>query len=136
MRSNATVLLVEDDDEGRDLMAAWLQASGFDVTTCPGPLGPGYVCVGRRTGRCPLAEAADVVELDGRLECADVPEGTSPYDLLVLYRTLGRPVVVVGGDEDARAPLRDEEDLPFVDGPGGEGGGGEGPVGSVRRLVG
>jgi CheY-like chemotaxis protein len=135
MRSNATVLLVEGDDEGRDVMAAWLEASGFDVITCSGPQRPGYVCVGERTGRCPVAEAADVVVLDGRLECADVPDGTSPYDLLVLYRTLGRPVVLVGGDDDARVLLGDEEDLLFVDGPGGEAGGGEGLVGSVRRFV-
>ena len=91
MRSNTTVLLVGARRRGRDLMGSWLEASGFDVMACPGPVGPGYVCVGERTGRCPLAEAADVVVLDGRLESGEVPDGTSPYDLLALYRSLDRP---------------------------------------------
>ena len=135
MRSNATVLLVQSDAVARDLMESWLEASGFDVVTCPGPVGPGYVCVGERTGRCPLAEAADVVVLDCRLESGDVPEGTSPYDLLALYRTLGRPVVVVGVDEAARDLLGDEEGLLFLDGPDGEDAGGPGLVGSITRLL-
>jgi hypothetical protein len=46
MRSNTTVLLVQSDDGDRDLMRSWLEASGFDVITCPGPVGPGYVCGG------------------------------------------------------------------------------------------
>jgi hypothetical protein len=136
MRSNATVLLVQSDDETRSLMESWLEASGFDVVECSGPVGPGYVCVGERTGRCPLAETADVVVLDGRLESGEVPDGTSPYDLLMLYRTLGRPVLVVGADEAARHLLGSEEGVLFLDGPGAEDVGGQGLVGSIERLLG
>jgi hypothetical protein len=136
MRSNATVLLVQSDAPARSLMESWLEASGFDVITCPGPVGPGYVCVGERTGRCPLAETADVVVLDGRLESGEVPDGTSPYDLLVLYRTLGRPVVVVGADEAARELLADEEGLLFLDGPGADDASGPGLVDSIKGFVG
>jgi hypothetical protein len=103
---------------------------------CPGPVGPGYVCVGERSGRCPLAEAADVVVVDGRLESGEVPDGTSPYDLVVLYRTLGRPVVVLGGDDDAQILLGADEGLLFLDGPDGDEAGAPGLVGSIKRLVG
>jgi hypothetical protein len=136
MRSNPTVLLVGRDDEGRDLMASWLEESGFDVMTCPGPVGPGYVCVGERTGRCPLAEGADVVALDARLESGDVPDGTSPYDLMALYRSLGLPVLVMGGDDEVRVLLGDDEDVVFLDDRAGAGGEGLGLVRSVERLVG
>jgi hypothetical protein len=131
MRSNPTVLLVRRDDEGRDLMGSWLEASGFDVMACPGPVAPGYVCVGERTGRCPLAEAADVVVLDGRLESGEVPDGTSPYDLLALYLSLGRPVLVLDGDDEVDV-LVEEEGVVLLDG----GGGGAGLVRSVEGLVG
>jgi hypothetical protein len=136
MRSNTTVLLVQSDDGDRDLMRSWLEASGLDVLMCPGPVGPGYVCVGERSGRCPLAEAADVVVVDGRLESGEVPDGTSPYDLVVLYRTLGRPVVVLGGDDDAQILLGADEGLLFLDGPDGDEAGAPGLVGSIKRLVG
>jgi hypothetical protein len=136
MRSNATVLLVQSDDPDRDLMESWLEASGFDVIACSGPVGPGYVCVGERTGRCPLADMADVVVLDGRLESGEVPDGTSPYDLLMLYRTLGRPVLVVGADELARELPGSEEGVLLLDGPGAEDVGGPGLVGSIKRLLG
>ncbi len=135
MRSNATVLLVQSDDPDRNLMESWLEASGFDVIACSGPVGPGYVCVGERTGRCPLAEMADVVVLGGRLESGEVPDGTSPYDLLMLYRTLGRPVLVVGADE-ALGSLGSEEGVQFLDGSGAEDVGGPGLVGSIERLLG
>ena len=136
MRSNPTVLLVRRDDEGRDLMASWLEDGGFDVMTCPGPVGPGYVCVGERTGRCPLAEGADVVALDARLESGEVPDGTSPYDLMALYRSLGLPVLVMGGDDEVRVLLDDDEDVVFLDDGAGAGGEGLGLVRSVERLVG
>jgi CheY-like chemotaxis protein len=131
MRSNKTVLLVGSVDEGRDLMCSWLEANGFDVMTCPGPVGPGYVCVGERTGRCPLAEAADVVVLDARLESGEVPDGTSPYDLLALYRSLDRPVLVLDGDDEVKG-LVEDEGVVFLDG----GSGGGGLVRSVEGVVG
>jgi hypothetical protein len=136
MRSNPTVLLVRRDDEGRDLMGSWLEANGFDVMMCPGPAGPGYVCVGERTGRCPLAEAADVVAIDAGIESGDVPDGTSPYDLMALYRSLGLPVLVMGADLEARVLLHDEVDVAFLEDPAGAPEEGLGLVRSVERLVG
>jgi CheY-like chemotaxis protein len=137
MRSNPTVLLVRRDDEARDLMASWLEAEGFDVMTCPGPAGPGYVCVGERTGRCPLAEAADVVAIDARLESGEVPDGTSPYDLMALYRSLGLPVLVMGGDDQVRVLLHDDEGVVFLGDRADECGQSTGGlIRSVERLVG
>ena len=138
MRSNPTVLLVRRDDDGRDLMASWLEASGFDVMMCPGPVGPGYACVGERTGRCPLAEAADVVALDAGLESGEVHDGTSPYDLMALYRSLGLPVLVMGGDDEVKILLdeHEEEGVVFLDDGAAGCGRSGGLVRSVERLVG
>lgn len=130
MRGNAMVLLVRGEDEERDLMGSWLEAGGYDVMVCPGPGAPDYTCVGERTGRCPLAEAADVVVLDGRLESGEVPDGTSPYDLLALYRTLDRPVLVLDGALEI-ADLLEDEGVHFL----GDGGAG-GLIRSVEGLVG
>jgi CheY-like chemotaxis protein len=132
MRSNPTVLLVESDDEARDVMGTWLEAGGFDVLACPGPPGPGFVCIGERTGRCPLVDAVDVVVLNGRLDGCEVADGTSPYDLLLLYRTLGRPVVLVDGDETARRLLEEDDGMLFLDGGARSG---HGLVDSVRGLM-
>jgi hypothetical protein len=127
MRSNPMVLLIRGADEGRDLMGSWLEAEGYDVMVCPGPGAPVYTCVGERTGRCPLAEAADVVVLDGRLESGEVPDGTSPYDLLALYRSLDRPVLVLEGDIEV-ADLLADEGVRFLDD--------EGPGGLIRSVEG
>jgi len=130
MRGNAKVLLVLADDEGRDIMGSWLEADGFDVMVCPGPGAPDYTCVGERTWRCPLADAADAVVLDGRLESGEVPDGTSPYDLLALYRSLDRPVLVLDGVLEI-ADLLEDEGVRFL-GDEGE----EGVVRTVEGLVG
>ena len=127
MRSNPMVLLIRGADEGRDLMGSWLEAEGYDVMVCPGPGAPDYTCVGERTGRCPLAEAADVVVLDGRLESGEVPDGTSPYDLLALYRSLDRPVLVLEGEIEV-ADLLADEGVRFLDD--------EGPGGLIRSVEG
>ena len=51
-----------------------------------------------------------------RLESGEVPDGTSPYDLMALYRSLGRPVLVMGGDDEVRVLLGDDEGVVFLDG--------------------
>jgi CheY-like chemotaxis protein len=128
MRGNPTVLLVQRDPEERDLLATWFEASGFDVTTCPGPSAPTYVCIGDRTGHCPLIDEADVVVLDCGLESDEVMEGTSAYDLLSLYVSADKPVVVIDGSEIS--DLFGEEEVVFLDRePDG------GVVGAVERLV-
>ncbi|MGH2657496.1 MAG: hypothetical protein ACRDIZ_12510 [Actinomycetota bacterium] len=92
------VLLVEADPGNRHSYGKWLEESGYEVTTCPGPSAPDYVCVGSRQGRCPLVEPADVVVLGLDLDSEIEEEGTSAFDLLSLYTGAGRPVVAVGSD--------------------------------------
>jgi CheY-like chemotaxis protein len=106
MRTNPRVLVVEDDPDRGEALQGWLEAEGFDVTTCPGPEAPSFVCGGDRTGSCPLIEDADVVVLNCGLRCGEVVEGTSPFDLLALYRSSELPVVALNGLEAAEL-LRD-----------------------------
>src|SRR5438094_337498 len=113
MRSNPRVLLVQRDASERELLGAWFETSGFDVTTCSGPTAPTYVCIGDRTGRCPLVEDADAVVLDCRLESDEVLEGTSAYDLLSLYVSSEKPVVVFGAPEIAG--LFSEDEVVFLE---------------------
>jgi hypothetical protein len=74
----------------------------------PGSDAPTYVCIGDRTGRCPLVEDADVIVLDCRIESHDVHEGTSAYDLLSLYVTSEKPVIVLGGSDIAHRFIEEE----------------------------
>lgn len=96
--SDPTVLLVEADPEDRESMGSWLESSGFQVMACPGPQAPGYVCVGGRTGWCPLIEPADAVVVDLRLRSEDAVDGTSAAELLALYTSSGKPVIALGPD--------------------------------------
>ncbi len=128
MRGNPKVLLVQSNAVERELLGTWFEMSGFDVTACPGPTAPTYVCIGDRTGRCPLIDEADVVVLDCRIDSDDVWEGTSAYDLLSLYVSSERPVVVLNAPEVA--DLFTEEEVVFIDRePRG------GVVGAAQRLV-
>lgn len=127
MRTNTRVLVVEKDPVERELLAALFEASGYDVTACPGPTAPTYVCIGDRTGRCPLMAEADAIVMDCRLDSDQVLEGTSAYDLLSLYVSSDKPVVVLGGSEVSG--LFSEDEVVFLDRePGG------GVVGAVERL--
>ena len=129
MRSNPRVLLVQRDASERELLSAWFETSGFDVTTCSGPTAPTYVCIGDRTGRCPLIDEADVVVLDCRIDSDDVLEGTSAYDLLSLYVSSERPVLALNAPEIA--DLFTEGEVVFIDRePRG------GIVSAAQRLVG
>ena len=90
----ATVLLVDPDGDVRDRIAEWLEEEGHEVITCPGPGAPGYDCIGSRVGRCPLANAADVVVLDLWLASDTMLEGAPASGLLLsFYRSHGLPVV-------------------------------------------
>jgi len=94
------VLLVEADAEDRELLGSWLEGAGFQVLACPGPQAPGYLCVGGRTGRCPLIEPADIIVVDLRLLSEDAIEGTGAAELLALYTSSGKPVVALGPDPE------------------------------------
>ncbi len=92
------VLLVEADPGNRHKFGMWLQESGYEVRTCPGPKSPDYTCVGGRRGECPLVEPADVVVLGLDLDSEIEEVGTSAFELLSLYTSSGKPVVVFGPD--------------------------------------
>ncbi|MDP9326804.1 MAG: hypothetical protein M3P10_01205 [Actinomycetota bacterium] len=96
------VLLVEADEGERFRLSEALERQGCRVVSCPGPLGPGYTCVGGRTGRCPLVDPADVIVLDLWLPGDDLIMGTTPLELLSLYASSGAPVVALGRSGFAR----------------------------------
>jgi hypothetical protein len=97
------VLLVEADQQERDRFASWFEQAGFDVTTCPGPSGPDYTCLGAR-GVCPLAAEAAIVVLDMSLESEAVVWGTSAEELLATYLFAGHRIVVLGSYPGAGVP--------------------------------
>jgi CheY-like chemotaxis protein len=90
------VLVVEADAVERERFGSALEAAGYDVLTCPGPTEPDYTCVGARDGVCPLVEEAAVVVLDMSLDSEALMTGTPAEEILGLYLTSGRPVVVLG----------------------------------------
>ena len=98
------VLVVEADPRARAPIGGWLEAQGYEVLTCPGPMPPGYRCVIGRGRRCALADAADVVVLDTWLESSDVMEGTPPDELLAAYLALDLPVVLLRRGEVGGLP--------------------------------
>jgi CheY-like chemotaxis protein len=128
MRTNPRVLVVESDRELRDTVGSWLEGSGFDVSACPGPTGPEFVCVGGRTGHCPLIEGTDAVVLDCDLT-SDQAGGTSSADLLALYVSAGLPVVAMGGAHPA--PVFGEDGVLFLEQTVNGG-----IVGAVERVIG
>jgi len=138
MRAKPRVLLVQRDSRERETLVSWAEGAGYEVTVCPGPEAPTYVCLGDRTGACPLLAEADVVVLDCRVEPEACLEGTSAADLLSLYVCAGRPVVVLGSE--GLSGLFADDDVVFLD---EEPGGGlldaidrlAAPAGPARRLA-
>ena len=129
MKTKPAVLLVQRSCDERETLADWIEGAGYDVVLCSGPVAPSYVCVGDRTGSCPLIEDADVVVLDCRLQNQSA-EATSPADLLSLYVCSGRPVVVLGSEGLAR--LFADDDAIFLD---EENEDGTGLLDAIRRLI-
>ena len=103
------VLLVEADRREADRLEGILRAE-FDVLRCPGPPAPEYTCPGGRGEHCTFACEADVIVLDQWVEGDTFLQGTTGWELLFNYRSLGKIVVVLVGDEDPLRPLPD----PFV----------------------
>jgi hypothetical protein len=99
-----TVLLVEADPEERERLGSWLEYAGYGVMTCSGPTGPDYMCIGDRTGACPLAAAASVVVLDMNTDSEAVVMGTASEDLVSLYLSEGRRVVTLGSRRNDEIP--------------------------------
>jgi hypothetical protein len=96
------VLLVEAEERERLRLSHTMERQGWDVVSCPGPLGPDYTCVGGRTGRCPLVGPADVIVLDLCLPGDTLMLGTTPWELLNVYVSSGAPVVALGRSDFAR----------------------------------
>lgn len=96
MRGEGTVLLVEQNDDERERLGKALEGAGYQVMVCPGPMAPDYTCIGGREGYCPLLERADVVVFDPWLVGDELGVGTSSDELLELYASSGRTVVVLG----------------------------------------
>jgi len=102
------MLVVESDDDQRRLIGRWLDEAGYsDVMFCPGPAAPDYTCLGGRGVACPLANAADVIVIDLQLQSDDMLTGTPGWQLLIFYMELGRPIVVISGQDDPVRPRPD-----------------------------
>ena len=99
-RDGPVVLIVDRDPDTRDRVGVWLEDAGLDVLRCPGPTGPEFTCVGSRDGRCPLAQAADLVVLNPWLESDAAMLGTRGSKLLRHYRGWGKPVVMMTDRRD------------------------------------
>jgi hypothetical protein len=101
--ARAQILLVEHDEQRRDLFGGWLQDAGYEVLTCPGPSAPGHSCIGSRAGRCPLVDPASLVVLDLSFS----PDATvcAPIgaDLLGFYLLTDKPIIALGRGEDLLA---------------------------------
>jgi hypothetical protein len=100
-------LVVEWRMPSREWLAVELEEAGFDVTTCPGPSGPDYDCMGGRGLPCPLVSDADVVVLDLRLEGDEMERGVPAWELATRYRAAGKPLVVLTGDGDPVSLVRE-----------------------------
>jgi CheY-like chemotaxis protein len=98
------VLLVEADPAERDRIGSILERWGYQVSVCPGPTGPDYMCVGSREGRCVLTSAGDVIVLDMSLDSEAVLSGTAAEELLALYLFDGHRIVVLGSHPGADIP--------------------------------
>lgn len=99
------LLLVESEGWLGELLAGWLREEGFEVVVCPGPQGPDFSCRGMAREGCPLAHDADVVVLDLELDSDLLLCGVPAWELLHLYRRLGKRVIVLAGSEDVMRPL-------------------------------
>jgi DNA-binding response OmpR family regulator len=97
-----SVLVVEFDSEVRGRLADWLDGAGFEVLMCPGPSEPDYRCLAGRAATCPLAAPADLVVLDLWLASDAVMAGTSSFQLLDYYISLGKPVIALDHDRHER----------------------------------
>jgi len=103
------VLLVMGDRVLGAQLADYLETRDIDVTWCPGPQAPAYVCRGGRGEQCPLTAVADVVVLDGWLASDAHRAGTPSWHMLRYYRQHGLPVVFLVGPDGLPAPIGDPD---------------------------
>lgn len=96
-------LVVAFDAAVRSAVGRWLEAAGFDVEVCPGPLAPTYRCVGSEPQGCALARDADVVVLDLWLQSDADDAGATAFELVRYYRSLGRSLIVLDHERPVSA---------------------------------
>ncbi len=96
--SALSVLVVSSDAGLREQVAAWVDAAGYEVITCPGPHPPGYSCIGLRGERCPLDAVADLTVLDLHPSGPALGDETGRAALVEIYQADGRPVLVLADE--------------------------------------
>lgn len=102
------VLLVARDIEVGEAIVDDLVSAGYEVTWCPGPREPKFVCVAVRLAPCPLTAPADVVVVDGWLASDEARTGIPSWHLIRYYRKLGAPVVALVGPNGLPGPINDD----------------------------
>lgn len=107
-----TVLVVDRDPAERNRIGTLLEGAGFEVMVCPGPRSPDFTCIAGRGGACPLAEGADVVVLNLRLESDDMMLGMPSWQLLAYYDGLGKRIVALSGAGDVTPDITGVAVLP------------------------
>jgi DNA-binding response OmpR family regulator len=116
-RDQPLVLIVDHDPETRDRVGTWLEEAGIDVMVCPGPTASDFTCVGSRDGRCPLAQAADLIVLDLWLASDAAMLGTRSVSLVPYYHSWGKPVVAMTDRHDSVTERIEDLSLATVDWP-------------------
>jgi hypothetical protein len=101
------VLIVAADPEIGARVQATAEMDGHDVVACAGPGRPTYLCAGATDKRCPLAERADLVVVDGWLETDQARCGLPSWHLIRYYRNMGIPVLALVGPNGLPGPLND-----------------------------
>lgn len=101
------VVVVADETSVGAPLCSGLEAAGFDSVRCWGPRPPDYVCGGAACGSCALAERADAIVLDGWLASDAARTGVPSQHLLLMYRSMGVPVVALEGPNSFPGPLDD-----------------------------
>jgi DNA-binding response OmpR family regulator len=95
------ILLVQSDRRLRELLAPWLPDARFEVAACPERARDGCP----PPEGCGRAEDVDLVVLDLELESRRLPCGIPAWELLQLYRSRDRPVLVLTGRDDLVRPV-------------------------------
>jgi len=90
-------LVVAYDRATSSAVGGWLEATGFEVALCPGPLGPSYRCVAAKASEsgCPLIRDADVIVLDLWLQSDVDDRGSAALDLVHYYRSRGKRLLML-----------------------------------------
>lgn len=93
------VLIVTKDASVGAPVAEELERRGYEISWCPGPSAPDYVCIGGKGHGCPLTSDADVVVVHGWLAPDEFRKGTPSWHMCLYYRDRGLPVVYLIGPD-------------------------------------